>query len=281
MRNTAWWLLGLALVAGCEDDAGGGGGGGDDIDDADDRYAEAMAQASKIVGAENAGLGVVTLFPDRTIGERMDDRAEARREFWQSQRPCSTVTIGDADVLVVDFGGLRDDCVFDGRTFAGRDVVRWRSEDGALDVQHRWMRFTDGERVWNGVATVSFPADAGDAGFTVTGEHVVGSLRTGGLMGVSGTIDVLRRDPDRPIDEGGFVLDGKRLWEIGGEEWTAIYLELVFVPTDAAPESGAIVLENPDGDTMTIVYERVDEDTTSARVSDGQEERLFFVEADR
>ena len=55
---------------------------------------------------------------DFTIGDAVEQAAKDLRDFWQSQVPCSEVSVSGATVTV-DYGTLDDNCTWRGKTYAG------------------------------------------------------------------------------------------------------------------------------------------------------------------
>ena len=90
-----------------------------------------------------------------------------------------------------------------------------------------------------------------------------------------------RLDPELPVREGGFVLDGTRDWSGTSGDWSIEMTDLEVRPQDPAPQGGTVELVDPKGNTLTIAYERIDEDTIAATVvgRDGLR-RLFHIDAD-
>lgn len=224
---------------------------------------DALGQVNRSAEGEQATQGVIEVSTDFTIGGAIEDAATTVADFWNSQLPCTTVTVTGPEV-VVDYGTLDDACVWHGRTYAGVNTSEFVSVTlGSLEVDHNWNGFTDGDVVVDGDATVTWSGN--DASWSVVTDHQFVSVAD-----PSQTVVVHGDHVTTPLEEGvawwdsGFRLDGMREWTVDGEPWTLEMAELELRMLDPAPQAGTIDLVAPSGKSLQIVYARVDEDTISA-----------------
>lgn len=200
-------------------------------------------------------------------------------DFWQSQEPCSRVTV-DGSEIIVDYGTLEDDCEFEGRTYAGIDTIQVLSLDPlGMAVTHDWNQFTNGNVTLDGNASVTWIGN--DQTRHVETDYVFANFVDASIVEVRGDHLTRRLDPELPVREGGFVLDGTRDWTSASGDWSIDMIALEIRPQDPAPQAGTVELTNPGGNTLTIAYERIDEDTIAATVVGRNGLRhLFHIEAD-
>lgn len=247
-RSLIWIpLLGLA---GCEPEEMG--------------LLEALAALEEVNASgrgEAATSEVVEISTDFTIGGALEAAARAVADFWESQADCTEVTV-QGNVTTIDYGTLEDSCTWQGRTYAGVNTVTVQSTTaGALEVLHDWSGFTNGDVTVDGGAVVTWSGedltrrvqtehtwtDASGAQVDVVGDHVSGRI-----------------DEDVPAWRDGFTLDGTRDWTSDSGDWTLQMSDLELRLVDPAPQAGTVDLINPAGKPLTILYERVDEDTIQA-----------------
>jgi hypothetical protein len=227
---------------------------------------QTLSEVNRSSQGEQATQDVVEISTDFTIGEALADTARAIGDFWETQVPCTTVTVEGA-TTTIDYGTLEDTCVYNGRTYAGVNTVTVGSTDpGALEVVHTWDGFTNGDVAVDGGATVTW--DGLDASRTVVTDH---TFTTTADPDVS--VDVQGEHVTRPLDEeapwweSGFTLDGTRTWSSDGSDWFLTMTSLELRMIDPCPQAGVIEATAPSGRSLQITYARVDEDTISATLS--------------
>lgn len=243
----------LALVlAGCDDEEMG-------LIEALD----AMAQVNQSARGEQATAEVVEVSTEFTIGAALIDAAQAIGDFWDSQAPCTTVTL-DGALVTIDYGTLEDDCVYNQHTYAGVNTVEVVSTTlGTLQVDHTWTGFTNGDVQVDGAAEVTW--DGSDLSRRVVTDHTWTDVNDPSLQ-----VDVHGDHVTAPMETGvsfwnwGFTLDGTREWTTEGETWSLVMADMELRMLDPAPQAGTVDLVAPNGKTLTILYDRVDEDTISA-----------------
>ncbi len=247
----AWPLLGLVLV-GCEDEEMG-------VVEA----LEALAQVNESGRGVQATSEVVEVSTDFTIGAALLDAAETIGDFWDSQAPCTEVTYRDA-VVTVDYGTLEDDCVYNGHTYAGVNTNEVVSTTlGSLEVEHTWDGFTNGEVRVDGVADVTWTGT--ERTWHVVTDHTWTDVTDPAVVvDVHGEHETGPLEDDAPVWSTGFTLEGTRDWTTEGDTWSLVMTGLELRMFDPAPQAGTIDLVSPADKTLTIAYDRVDEDTISA-----------------
>jgi hypothetical protein len=252
MRTTLVAFLPLALVTGC--DAAGEMSGLEAL--------AALGSVDQSARGEQATTEVVEVSTDFTIGDALESAAQAIADFWQSQAPCTEVTLA-GNVLTVDYGTLDDACSWNGRTYAGVNSLTFASTTpGELEVLHDWSGFSDGEVTVDGGATVTWSGE--DQTRRVQTEHTWTAVDDGATVDVVGDHVTGPIDASVPWWQSGFTLDGDRAWTLDGDEWSLVMNGLEWRLVDAAPELGSIDVVAPNGKTLSIVYARVDEGTISA-----------------
>jgi hypothetical protein len=133
---------------------------------------------------------------------------------------------------------------------------------GELEVLHGWNGFTNGDVTVDGGATVTWSGS--DDSRRVVTEHTWSDNADGT------TVDVIGDHVSRPLEDGvpvwqsGFTLDGTRDWTSETGDWSLDMADLELRLIDPAPQLGTIGVTNPDGKSVEIVYERIDDDTIQA-----------------
>jgi len=251
MRRLA--LLTLLMTAGCFGD-------GMTVLEALD----ALEQSHSSARGEQATSGVIEISTDFTIGAALEAAAQTIADFWASQVDCAEVTL-EGNTLTVDYGGLEDDCVFQGHTYAGVNTVTVVSTaEGDLEVLHTWGGFSNGDVQVDGGATVTW--SGADRTRRVVTEHTWTGVHDGAAVDVWGDHVQGELEAGVPVWESGFTLEGERTWTSEGDwamDMTALELRMI----DPAPQAGEIAVTNPGGKVLMVTYERVDEDTIQATLS--------------
>jgi hypothetical protein len=238
---------------------------------------DTLSAVNRSSSGDQATQDVVEISTDFTIGAALEDAAASVGEFWDSQVPCTTVTVEGA-TATVDYGTLADNCVYQGQTYAGVNTITVSATTvPELIVDHTWTGFTNGSVTVDGAATATW--DGSDDSRTVVTEHTF----------------TLADDPDSPVDvvgehvtrpleadvpwwQSGFVLDGERAWTQDGEDWSLTMEGLELRLLDPCPQAGVIETTAPTGRSLVITYERVDDDTISATLSGMRgEDRVYHV----
>lgn len=224
---------------------------------------------------------VIELTTDFTIGEGYEAAAESLRDWLESQLPCSTVTVGDADGGIaqvhMDLGPpSAEGCAWRGRTWSGALSISLVSVDpaGAVVLEHEWIELSDGIYTLDGAATVTWDGRAGPTERQV--EYAADWTSEAGVLSADGALT------HAPLDgetfETGFVADGERDWiDEEGRAW-ALRIEGVEARwLDPVPQAGEYRMTHPTGKEATLRFTRVDEDTIRLTLSGGAADRVFDV----
>lgn len=222
---------------------------------------------------------LVEVSTDVTIGEAIEDALDDIASFWESQAPCTAVSL-DATGITVDFGSLDDNCLFNGHTFAGLDHISFDNLlVGDLQVHHAVDQLTNGDVTLDGDADVTWQGDG--EGRNVAIDYTIADFVDANLVEVTGEHTIARLDPALPVWDGGFTLDGTRSWTRGRATWSVDMDGLELLPTDAAPQAGDVVVTDPKGRELAITYGRLDGDTVTATVTlPSGKVVVFFVTPD-
>lgn len=234
--------------------------------------AEALEESS--IASQSAALVAagVEISTDFTIGSAVRDAAAEVRTFIQSQLPCAEVTLEDA-TLTVEYGALPGDCTYRGHTFAGSHSIHVeRNDEAEVLVSHTWDDFNNGRFSVSGDAQVTWSL----ADRTRHIEHQLTWTRIrDGRMGV-GSGDRLQRALEGGILEG-IRIDGTREWEGESGHWDLDIDGIEMRWVDPVPQAGSWTLDTPFDKTVTLEFERVDEDTINVTARGGDRSIRFRV----
>lgn len=216
------------------------------------------SQASALVGAS---VEISTSF---TIGAALEAAAAELRSFIESQLPCAEVSLSKS-TLEVEYGALPGSCVYRGMTYSGSHTITLSHNDASeIVVDHAWDGLQNGIVSVSGAATVTWSvADPS--------RHVVHELTWTRLVdGRTGTGSGDR--VQRPLADGiavGFVEDGSRSWQGNAGLWELDIDQLEMRWVDPVPQSGALTLVTPAKKSLTVSFERVDDDTIAVTLASG------------
>jgi hypothetical protein len=230
---------------------------------------EEAALASK---AEGLTASVVELTTSFTIGEAVEAAAEELRDFIESQLPCAEVTLEDA-TLEVEYGVNDGNCTYRGHTFSGISrVTVTRNDDARVTVDHEWEALSNGLVELDGTAQVTW--DFENETRRVVHETLWNDLDTGRTAEGEG-------DRTQSLLDGGLLegirVDGMRSWTGQAGRWDLAIdgVELRWV--DPVPQAGSYTLATPFEKSMTLSFDRVDEDTIRVTVESGARSFEFNV----
>lgn len=278
------------------------------VDNLDSAFSEAMMRASEDqVVTEMASFAHDAGFKGRMgMVSNPLDLLETAMEFWETQSPCSTLEIID-DALVLDFGVLEDECTFHEHTYAGITTIRMEMADDQLTIVFENQGLT------NGVVTIDGTVErviVGDR-HTVTAELTTtrdvsecegrgwsqgqgrGRGQTQGQSQSQGpydmpedglvTTDVSAQFEYSPLDadqgyQSGFVVDGQSTRQAHRGELAATVAGIEIVYGEMVPQAGQRVMNTPHGDTVTLTFSRIDEQTIGVHVQGPMGEREFEVD---
>lgn len=215
---------------------------------------------------ENDIVEITTSF---TIGDAVEDILAEVKAWAESQAPCSTVTLVEG-TLTIDFGGLEDECSYNGHTYAGVITSSYELDGNDVVVSHSYDGFTNGEITMDGTAVVTWGGGARnvvtDLSFTTEEDELdVQADRTQTLI-----------DPDLGL-AGGIEINGMRDWQGPAGDW---HLDIDGVQVrgeDPVPQAGAYTLETPWDKDVGMSFERIDEDTIEVVIEGPRSERTYHV----
>lgn len=235
----------------------------------------AAIEAALSSQAEGLTAGSLELATDFTVGEAVESAAEQIRDFVAAELPCAEVTVS-AGRVDLEYGALPGDCSYHGQTYQGHhSITVSRNDEDDVVVEHEWTDFSNGELSVSGEATVTWSRDA-------PSRRVVHELEwtrlADGWTGV-GTGDRVQRPLDGDLATG-IVVDGTRRWvgEKGTWELSINAVELRW--EDPVPQAGSYSLATPYDKTVTVAFERVDDDTIEITVV-GSGGREFHFDVSR
>lgn len=210
---------------------------------------------------------------DFQIGEAIQEAVTTIANNVAEQIQCATVTI-EGQTVEVDFGPVDEDCSGARKHYGG--VVRITVDvidEAHIEVHHSWEGLTNGEvTIVQGSADVAWDFDAmtrtidHDINWAVAGEEETRVVHATGHR------------VQAPLDTAlgvfeGIVVEGERQWTTDRGDWDLDIDAVEIRWIDPVPQAGSHALVTPFTDrrgqrkTLTLAYERVDEDTISVTVS--------------
>jgi len=225
----------------------------------------ALQEVNQSSRGQQATSAPIEISTDFTIGDAIESAAETIAEFWESQADCTEVTVA-GNTVTIDYGILEDPCVYNGYTYAGINTVAVESTDASsLEVVHTWTGFTNGDVILDGEGVVTWSSE--DLTRRVVTEHTWTDLSTDETVDVWGDHLQGQLEENVTIWNSGFTMEGSREWLSSAGEWTLDMSELELRMVDPAPQAGSLSVINPDGKTLDVVYERLDDNTIQAILS--------------
>ena len=233
---------------------------------------ETLRSGSGTAATEDA----IVVSTEFTLGAAVADAAAELAAFWQSQAPCADVTVS-GPVVTVAYGAAGGSCTWNGKTYSGvTEVTLTRTDIGDLQVDHRYLAFSDGQVTVDGTATVNWDGSAltrdvttahtwtdnttGETG-DVTGAHAMGTLGGEGFFA------------------DGITLDGDRQWISAAGDWDLTFDGVEARWIDPAPQAGTFAVTNPAGKSLTIAFSRLDDTTIQAVLTGARREWVFEIGA--
>ncbi len=224
------------------------------------------SQAMSLVGAS---VEITTNF---TIGQAVEAAAEELQEFIESQLPCAEITIDGAS-MTMEYGALPGNCTYNGHTYNGTHSITIVSASwGSLEVLHEWNEFTNGVVTVSGTASVTWSAENGSRRVV---HELTWTRLSDGKTGV-GSGDRMQTALDGEIFVG-IKVDGDRSWVTESNEWLLDIDNVEARWEDPVPQSGSYILDTPFDVTVSLSFERVDEDTIAVTLSAGNDDYTFDV----
>ncbi len=233
---------------------------------------QAVQEASLASQAENLTSASVEISTNFTIGDAVEKAASDLRDFVVSQLPCADITLQNA-TLTITYGANPGNCTYKGQTFSGQHSISVaKNEQAQVEVHHTWTDLSNGKVTLNGNADVTWDFQEKTRsvvhtaewtrvsdGYTVTGSgNRTQSLLEGGLA-------------------EGIQVDGTRSWETPKGNWDLVIEGVQFRWVDPVPQAGSYSLGTPFDKTLSLTFNRVDEDTIAVTVANGSHAFTFNV----
>jgi hypothetical protein len=232
---------------------------------------EAVEESTLSDQAFSVVNGTVEISTNFTIGQAVEAAAEQLRDFIASQLPCAEITLATA-TLSVEYGANPGNCTYHGHTYSGVHTVTVSSADGDVSVRHTWSDLS------NGVVSVSGSADV-TWSLQDESRHVKHELTwtrlSDGRQGV-GSGDRTQTALAGGIAEG-IRVDGARTWQGKSGRWDTSINNVEMRWVDPVPQSGSYVLATPFDKSLSMAFERVDEDTIKVTLASGGKSFSFNV----
>ena len=222
---------------------------------------QALDEAAAATQADNlmaAGVEISTSF---TIGQAATAAAAELRTFIEAQLPCAEVTLANA-TLTVEYGVNPGTCLYRGHRFSGTTSITVEANaEAEVHVHHEWTDFSNGVVTLNGNADVTW--DFQDRERRVA-HHAEWTHIASGRTGV-GEGDRVQRPLAGGIVEG-FSVDGSRSWTGARGTWDLAIDGVEMRWADPVPQAGQYTLATPFDKTLTLAFDRVDENTIAVTV---------------
>lgn len=222
--------------------------------------------------ADAAQQTIVEISTSFTLGDAVDKALADIEAFIQSQAACTTVTRTGDRGLRIDFGALADACEYRGHTYAGVITIELdpADGDGAAVVHHTAEAFTNGVVTLDGTADVTWTRESRRV---VSDLEFVRDARTTAVQS-----DRTQRllDPDAGL-VGGITVDGDRAWQNEKGEFSLTIEGVELRPADPVPQAGTYRLTVPSGNTVTMTFTRLDDETIEVRVDGLRRDIVFHV----
>jgi hypothetical protein len=232
----------------------------------------ALEQASDAGQAEGLTAASVDISTNFTIGQAVQDGAAELKTFIGTQLPCADITLEDATLTVV-YGANPGNCTYHGHTFSGTHAISLeRNEDAQVLVHHEWTDFSNGVVSLDGTADVTW--NLTDKTRRVQHESRWTNLKSGRTGTGSG--DRVQSLLAGGITEG-IQVDGSRSWDGERGHWDLAIDGVQMRWTDPVPQSGSYTLKTPFDKSVSMAFERVDDDTIKVTVTGPKREYSFNV----
>jgi hypothetical protein len=232
----------------------------------------ALEQASDAGQAEGLTSASVDISTHFTIGQAVKESAEELRAFIGAELPCAEVTLEDAKLVVV-YGAKAGNCTYRGHEFSGtHEISIDRNEDASVEVHHDWIGFSNGVVSLDGSADVTW--NFSDKTRRVKHESHWKHLASG--RAGTGAGDRLQSALTGGLSEG-IQVDGERTWDGERGHWDLDIEGVQMRWTDPVPQAGSYTLTTPFEKSVTMSFDRVDDDTIRVTVAGPKREFAFTV----
>lgn len=232
----------------------------------------ALEQASDAALAEGLTATSVDISTSFTIARAVEEGAEELRTFIATQLPCAEITL-EAATLTVVYGAKSGNCSYRGHTFGGTHVIGVeRNEEAQVEVHHEWIDFSNGVVTLDGTAEVTWSLK--DQTRRVKHHSQWTHLKSGRTGAGAG--DRLQAVLPRGLSEG-IQVDGERSWDGAWGRWELAIDGVQLRWTDPVPQAGSYTLATPFDKTVSLSFERVDDDTIKVEVAGPRRDFSFNV----
>ncbi len=223
---------------------------------------EAVTEISFASQAENLTSASVEISTNFTIGKAVQNAAQEIKTFVASQLPCAQITLEDATLTII-YGALPGNCTYKGHKFEGSHSVSVKANDDAqVLVHHEWTAFSNGKVTVDGTADVTW--DLSEKSRRVA--HTATWTRNLDQYMVTGS-----GDRTQSLLEGGLLegiqVDGSRNWKTPRGEWDLAIDKVQMRWIDPVPQSGSYTLVTPKNKSLSLSFDRIDEDSIKVTVA--------------
>ncbi len=217
----------------------------------------------------SSSVEIATTF---TIGQAVRNAAAEVRDFIGSQLPCAEITLADA-TLTVEYGARPGNCTYKGHEFGGTHSITIEKNDmGDVVVGHVWTDMNNGIVSVTGEATVTW--SFANESRRVQHRLEWTRIRDGRTATGSG-------DRTQTLLEGGLLegiqIDGSRSWEGSSGQWDLAIDGVQMRWVDPVPQDGTYTLSTPFDKTLSLGFDRVNEETIKVTISSGRRSFDFDV----
>jgi len=235
---------------------------------------QALEETQLASQAETLASGTVEIATNFTIGQLVEDAAQEIRTFIESQLPCAEVTVS-AGSLEVEYGAREGECTYAGQTYSGvHRIDVERNDDGDVLVHHVWDELCNQQVCVSGNADVTWSSR--EASRRVV-HQLTWTRLSDGRTG-TGSGDRMQTALAGGVLEG-IEVNGSRSWEGQRGTWDLAIDGVQMRWIDPVPQAGSYTLATPADKSLTMAFERQDEDTIRVTVTSGDRGFHFDVTA--
>lgn len=230
---------------------------------------EESTLSSQAESLQSASVEITTSF---TIGQAVQNAAKEIGDFVATQLPCAEIQLADA-TLTVTYGAKSGNCIYKGHTFSGSHSIHVQKNDQAqVLVHHEWKGLSNGRVKLDGTADVTWDFEAKSRQVV----HSVKWTRVNDGFSVTGEGDRTQTPLAGGVLEG-IEVNGTRSWSSSRGQWDLTIDGVQMRWVDPVPQSGSYTLLTPKKKTLSLSFERVDEDTIKVTVGNGKRSFNFDV----